>query len=163
GSDIGMLELLGELPPTLPVAFVVVRTDAADSAAEALPLDAWPAGTALAAGQAVCLDPTREVQFDGAGRLQDASALTLGGGVDSALEALAAHFRARLGLMLFEGQTGEGGDGVAAVIANGGTVWSAVTGASHELTWNARAQSLGGLAQTGSALDLAQRLTGATP
>ncbi len=161
GSDIGMLELLGELPPTLPAAFVVIRTDAAGGAAEALPLDAWPAGTALAAGQAVCLDPTREVRFDDAGRLQGGSDSALSGGVNAALEALAAQFRARLGLMLFEGQAGEGSDGVAAIIANGGTVWSAVTGASHE--WNARAQSLGGLAQSGSALDLAQRLTGATP
>lgn len=163
GSDIGMLELLGELPPALPVAFVVVRTDAGVGASDSLPLEVWAADAALAPGQAVSLDPTAVIHFDDSGRLLAAPALATHGSVDATLASLAAEYSDRLGLMLFEGQAEDGCDGIAAVVANGGTVWSAAVADSDALSWNTRTQSLGGLSQQGSALDLAKRLTGMFP
>lgn len=165
GSDIGMLELLGELPPALALAFVVMRTDAEPEAEAggAFPLDNWPEDTALAPGQAVSLDATRVLGFDERGRLLPVPILATHGSLDATLAALSTQFRARLGLMLFEGQGEDGCEGVAAVVANGGVVWSAATGTPDNQPWNARAQSLGALAQQGNALELARKLTGTSP
>jgi len=159
GSEVGMLDLLGELPPTLPVAFVILRADASESEAAYLPVEAWAEQTALAPGQAVLLDMTTAFHFDEAGNLlrtgQKASRIDA---VDTALESFAAQYGPRLGVVLFEGQGTDGSEGIARVIEHGGTVWSA-TAASEAAVWNSRAQGLGALAQQGSALDMAQRIS----
>ncbi len=163
GSHVGMLELLGELPPSLALAFVVIQTDASAGSLEALPIDAWPEDTVLAPGQAVALDATRVPGFDERGRLLPLATLATHGSLDATLAALARQFRDRLGLILFEGQAADGCEGVAAIVANGGTVWSAAAADPETQSWNARAQALGALAQHGNALDLARKLTGTTP
>jgi len=159
GSEVGMQEFLGALPPTLPVAFVVLRADGSVGEAAKLPLEAWAERTAPAPGHAMLLDMTTAFRFDEAGNL-----LRTGGkagrfdAVDTALENFAAQYGPRLGVMLFEGQGMDGSEGVAKVITHGGTVWTAIA-AGETADWNARAKEMGALVQQGSALDMAQRIS----
>ncbi len=159
GSEAGMLQLLGALPPELPVSFVVLIPKASAGRAAELSIEAWTEQTALAPGQVVLLDMTTEFFFDGAGKLlrtaKKASRLDV---LDTALGKLAALYGPRVGVVLFEGQGLDGSAGLARIIALGGTVWSA-TPVSESSFWNARAKELGALAQQGTALDMAQLIS----
>lgn len=157
-SDGDMLELLGALPPDLPVSIVVLTADAQDAARPQLSLDAWRAGTALSVGQALTLDCSHGFEVGRDGRLIETSLVLAGKHIDSALSTLAEHFGARIGLMLFDGQSEDGVEGVGAVVSRGGVVWSAARPPDAARPWTEAARAAAVLTEEGNGIYLARRL-----